>query len=1292
MIDWKPYLESVCQDAEYTQWERVFIRLDAEGGAAATELDIMVEAFREPEKPEQEGGLPPRREFEKYDALEGLRKFAGEHVLLRGGPGSGKTTILRKLLLEEAEKAKEDRRARIPVLVALRRYATSARDLVRDSLQRNGVELGMKQLGSLLSQGRLSLLCDGINELPREESRRDLESFRVKYRASTPMVFTTRDVGIGGDLGISKKLEMVPPSPKQIESFVHAYLVDRELANRMLRSLKDRMRDLARTPLLLWMICSVFMAKKKMPDGLGQVFKIFTRTYEREVKGAAPVKKESRRWWPRLLAKLAYYMIERGEQPTEMRLFIWRDEAENVLRDYLAGEGIYRPANRVHQILDDLINHHLLTEDPQGRIEFLHQLVQEYYAAEHLRTLLPGLAPAKLKRDYLNYLKWTEPVAMMLEFVEKEAEAIDYVRLALEVDPILGARLAGSVKKTFQQSAVLLVHRRHEPSELQIELLARTRSETAILFLAQFLDDEKARLRRGAVTAMGEIGGDEAVKTLIEALAGTDEEVRGSAAYALGEIGSDEAVKTLIKALGDEDGWVRRGAAWALGKIGSDEAVKPLIKALGDEQEDVPRAAARALGEIGGNEAIKHVIGALRDKNPDVRSSAARALGEIGGDEAVKPLTEALGDENESVRMSAASALGEIGSDEATNYLIAALDDKDPDVRSSAAEALAEIGGDEVVNYLIRAFEDKDPRVRGISAWALAEIGGDEATSYLIAALDDKDPDVRSSAVQALGKIGGDEVVNYVIKAFEDKDRKVRRASAWALAEIGGDEATSYLIAALDDKDPDVRSSAVQALGKIGGDEVVNYVIKAFEDKDPGVRRISAWALGKIGGDEATNYLIAALDDKDPDVRYGAARALWDVGTNLATEFLMKAVDSDLVPTLVLYAARPILSFNPRALPHLTKLAQQRDLALLYVIAATQERCGFYNPTLLPIDRRFSIVHLSDLHFGGLDKAGDLYVELLLELKKDLKLPGFEALVISGDVVNQCNAQGYTHARKFLTKIATKFSLGAEQVLIVPGNHDMSRDLSEAAYKLKRRKEVEGPLDEHLHIDRGDLVEVKDPTEYGRRFALFQTFCDKGALGEYPAEYSAQITWREYPDQKVLIVGMNSAWEIDHHYTSRSGIHPEAFNQAIEKAQHNEYDDWLKIAVWHHPIRSKDSKETKRNKSWMRDDGFMERLAVAGFSMILHGHAHESTAWPFSVDTGKKKYTLHVVAAGTLDADEEDLTPGSFWQYNIIKVTGTKVSVECRQRVNPRGISRLDKTWLKGEPHKSTYDFDLAEE
>jgi hypothetical protein len=77
---------------------------------------------------------------------------------------------------------------------------TSILDLIQDFLQRHDPNLTVdaETLKSWLRQGQLLLLVDGLNELPSEEARRDLHKLRQDYQKTTPMIFTTRDLGVGG--------------------------------------------------------------------------------------------------------------------------------------------------------------------------------------------------------------------------------------------------------------------------------------------------------------------------------------------------------------------------------------------------------------------------------------------------------------------------------------------------------------------------------------------------------------------------------------------------------------------------------------------------------------------------------------------------------------------------------------------------------------------------------------------------------------------------------------------------------------------------------------------------------------------------------------------------------------------------------------------------------------------------------------------------------------------------------------------------------------------------------------
>lgn len=95
--------------------------------------------------PKQDKRDDTQEKTERLPVQEGLRKYAENHVLLVGKPGSGKSTALARLLLEEAEKAKYlGDSGCIPVLLELRQYTTSVMDLIQNFLHRHGLYLDVK--------------------------------------------------------------------------------------------------------------------------------------------------------------------------------------------------------------------------------------------------------------------------------------------------------------------------------------------------------------------------------------------------------------------------------------------------------------------------------------------------------------------------------------------------------------------------------------------------------------------------------------------------------------------------------------------------------------------------------------------------------------------------------------------------------------------------------------------------------------------------------------------------------------------------------------------------------------------------------------------------------------------------------------------------------------------------------------------------------------------------------------------------------------------------------------------
>jgi predicted NACHT family NTPase len=77
-----------------------------------------------------------------------------------------------------------------------------------------------------------------------------------------------------------------------------------------------------------------------------------------------------------------------AQKPTDLRLTISRREAEDILTKVLDSEKFDKPRDYALQWLEDLLKHHLIQVTSNDQIEFCHQLIQEYYAAEFLLKVL----------------------------------------------------------------------------------------------------------------------------------------------------------------------------------------------------------------------------------------------------------------------------------------------------------------------------------------------------------------------------------------------------------------------------------------------------------------------------------------------------------------------------------------------------------------------------------------------------------------------------------------------------------------------------------------------------------------------------------------------------------------------------------------------------------------------------------------------------------------------------------------------------------------------------------------
>jgi HEAT repeat protein len=950
-IDFQAYWGAIAR--HYEQWWQLYTLTDVEGQQQAQKAQPFFDfgLIVQPVVPQDD--LPDRatakEKVERFTVLAGLRKYVAPdqdlpHVLLVGRPGSGKSTALARLMLERVESRP------IPVLVELRSWQSSVLDLIRAFFQRHELKLAIADIQALLDDCKLLLLIDGVNELPSEAARNDVANFRRNH-PKVPMIFTTRDLSLGGDLGIEKKLEMQPLTETQMQAFVRAYIP--ENAEAMLRQLKGRLRELGQTPLLLWMLCSLFQRTEQIPQNLGKVFRSFTQGYEQQIKQDMVVESD-RRWWPGLLQELAILMMQ-GNSAVDPQLILPPSKVESIFTEYLS-EREPQPAGAARKALDDLLKHHLIQWNGDS-VEFRHQLIQEYYAAEWLLSRVENLDDYTLKRDYLNYLKWTEPVALMLALVDDEALAVRVVEQALDVDLMLGARLAGEARSGFQEVMIKTLDQKARGNQaanwLIIRLFAETKARSTIPYLSNIIQNcEDVVDRRQATWALRNSSLESAIPAFKISLEDPDHSVREQAIWALGESKSKESIPLIMSALQDPSPQVRERMVYALAEIPSSDSIYGILQILSDAQQ---RDDALRSGKI--EDAWKEPA----NESNIVTMAKYTFEEELSCDVVVPVLIQALITSQESYeRQYAAEILGTIAQ-ASDNSVVQALTDAvqsiDDEVSFKAGEALHKLEakahhenseyqiiqnsiintGQEVVQIWIDRLKSPNAIERGNAVIELAHLLERSAAIEIIKdALKDESHYVKSHAIRLFVEFVGCESLNIVKQFLYDKHPTVQESAVQALVKIQElspdkiqiklrEEFICHLIKEIrENPQPYIRGKFTKVLTDLfvfqndlaSRSDIKTALLEAIETQDYLLRSYALTGLKKIQDKDVVNCLEVLLTDSDELISLTASEALGEMPQQLTAEIL----------------------------PRLKRLifAPVRNSAIA-AISAIQSNCKFYN-------------------------------------------------------------------------------------------------------------------------------------------------------------------------------------------------------------------------------------------------------------------------------------------------------------------------------------------------------------
>ena len=173
------------------------------------------------------------------------------------------------------------------------------------------------------------------------------------------------------------------------------------------------------------------------------------------------------------------------------------------------------------------------------------------------------------------------------------------------------------------------------------------------------------------------------------------------------------------------------------------------------------------------------------------------------------------------------------------------------------------------------------------------------------------------------------------------------------------------------------------------------------------------------------------------------------------------------------------------------------------------------------LDKKIRILHLSDIHLGTTDQAKNYFAQLATDLTQNLKVTQINYLVLSGDIANYSTIEEYDAAFELIDKLVNRYGLNPERVIVVPENHDLNWDLSEAAYDFVPKRKLPKSLEEGQYVDAGGAgALIRDEERYQQRFKYFSDrFYKKVYSKPYPLEllmYSTQRLHR-FPGKSLTL-------------------------------------------------------------------------------------------------------------------------------------------------------------------------------
>lgn len=314
----------------------------------------------------------------------------------------------------------------------------------------------------------------------------------------------------------------------------------------------------------------------------------------------------------------------------------------------------------------------------------------------------------------------------------------------------------------------------------------------------------------------------------------------------------------------------------------------------------------------------------------------------------------------------------------------------------------------------------------------------------------------------------------------------------------------------------------------------------------------------------------------------------------------------------------------------------------------------------------YSILHISDLHKESSKSYDNLFCSLVTDREKRINagITPEQIIVVSGDLIEGVKdysddaedllMKQYDEVTLFLNSLVETFLQGDKRrMVIVPGNHDMSRPASMKSMEKSMHDKKE---DYKIYrLNNNNVIRwnwsdfafylIKDKEQYKQRFSAFQKFYNNfyGGIRSLPDNIEEEAWIIDLEDYNITFACFNSCCHLDH-LNPIGCINPSALAGVCAKLNKYYSLGRLIVGVWHHHISGypcENNYMDSRILNAMMDGAHMQ--------LGMYGHQHIADVVNEYKDVTSNKNII-LVSSGTLYGGTKSQRLGQSRQYNILEI------------------------------------------